>query len=458
MSLCIQATMARRAPLLKRAFGNALLLAAVVALGACQTIGSITGTGGGPRQGQAGFVRGFLGGIAAEEPRAAVVAREVLSAGGSATDAAVALGFALSVSLPSRAALGGGGVCLVWNAQRVETLGFEFTARPPSSIEPGDDRPAAVPLLARGLFAMHARGGGRLQFERLVAPAEAMARFGILTSRALARDLAPVADLLARDPSAAAVFLPQGRPLVEGDQMLQGELAGTLGLIRGQGPGELHQGQLARRIAESSAAAGGTLSLADLRAAVPRVEPAGGVRVGNDLAYAGPDPGSAAALEAFRAGQPTAADRGGVSGASTAFIVFDRDGNAVACALTMNNLFGTGRMVPGTGMLLAAAPTGRVQPPPLPAMIIANDRVRALRFAGAASGGAGAPAALAQVALATVTNRGGLAEAIAAPRPGLSQGEGRVSAVYCPSLFSAREISCAFASDPRGAGLAVGGE
>lgn len=427
----------------------------MAALAGCESLGL---SGPRPQQGQAGFVRGFLGGIVAEEPRAAVVAREVLSAGGSATDAAVALGFALSVSLPSRAALGGGGSCLVWNAARVETLAFDFPAKAPSVVEPGDDRPAAVPLLARGLFAMHARGGGRLQFERLVAPAEAMARFGILTSRALARDLQPVAELLAHDPGAASVFLPQGRPLAEGDQMMQPELAGTLGLIRGQGAGEMYQGQLARRIAEASVAAGGTLSLADLRAAVPHVAAAGGIRVGNDLAFAGAGPGSAAALEAFRAGQPAAAGQGGISGASTAFVTFDRDGNAAACALTLNNLFGTGRMVPGTGMLLAAAPTGRVQPPPLPTLIVANDRVKALRFAASASGGAGAPAALAQIAVATVRNGTGLGEALAAPRPGLAQGEGRVGAVFCPRLFSAREISCAYAADPRGAGLAIGGE
>ena len=431
------------------------MLGALIVLAGCESLGL-----SGPRtqQGQAGFVRGFLGGIVAEEPRAALVAREVLSAGGSATDAAVALAFALSVSLPSRAALGGGGLCLVWNAQRVDTLAFEFQAKAPSVVEPTDDRPAAVPLLARGLFAMHARGGGRLQFERLVAPAEAMARFGILTSRALARDLQPVAELLARDPGAASVFLPQGRPLGEGDQMVQQELAGTLGLIRSQGPGELHQGQLARRIADASADAGGTLSLADLRAAVPRLEPVAGVRIGNDLAYAANDPGSAAALEAFRSGQPATADRGGISGASTAFVAFDRDGNAAGCALTMNNLFGTGRIVPGTGILLAAAPTGRVQPPPLPTLIVANDRVKALRFAGSASGGAGAPAALAQVAVATVRNGTPLAEALAAPRPGLSQGEGLVSAVFCPRLFLANEISCSYAADPRGAGHAVGGE
>ena len=49
--------------------------------------------------------------------------------------------------------------------------------------------------------------------------------------------------------------------------------------------------------------------------------------------------------------------------ASTSFVTMDRFGNAVACALTMDNLFGTGRILPSLGFLAAASPAA--VPPPL---------------------------------------------------------------------------------------------
>ncbi|MBW8271093.1 gamma-glutamyltransferase [Caldovatus aquaticus] len=459
-------TLARRWPCGPAGAALAGLLALALAPGCSAVESLVPRLGAGPQPGQPGYVRGFLGGVAAEEPRAALVAREVLSAGGSATDAAVAAGLTLAVTLPSRAGLGGGGACLVFEPGRrgggVEAVVFPAGGRT-AALPPGTDRPAAVPMLARGLFALHTRGGRR-PFEELLAEAERLARLGTPVSRALARDLAAVQGPLFADPGARAVFArPDGAPLAEGDRLVQPDLAATLTTLRISGVGDLYQGALARRLAEASARAGGGLTLPELREGVPQVLAAPQVRAGNDtVAFLPPeaDGGRGAVAQAWQrgGGDPARilvggpADGGGGLGASTALVTLDRDGGAVACAFSMNNLFGTGRVAQGTGILLAAAPNqGAVAPAPLAATLASNASLRAFRAAVAASGQQAAPLAAAAT-MARILQGAAPAEAItAAPEPA------RVVAIGCARYLPGRPESCAAASDPRGAGAAFGG-
>jgi gamma-glutamyltranspeptidase/glutathione hydrolase len=425
----------------------------------CSTVESLLpriGGGSGPQRGQPGFVRGFLGGAAAEEPRAVLVARDVLSAGGSATDAAVAAALTLSVTLPSRAGLGGGGACLVFEPRRGQPEAVVFLPGARGAVPSGTDRPAALPMMARGLFALHTRGG-RLRFEELMRPAEDLARTGTPVSRAFAQDLAAVSGPLLADPNARAVFArPDGRVLTEGDPLEQLDLGSTLASLRTAGVGDLYQGALARRLEEASQPAGGGLVAEEMREGLAQVVAPVTLRAGNDLVAFPPaavDGGlTAAAFQAAMAGgAPPVAGAMSV-GASTGLVTLDRDGGAVSCAFTMNNLFGTGRVAPGTGILLAAAPDmGAVRPPPLGLVLAANANLRAFRLAAAGSGQEAAPAAAAGAAAQALRGQ----PAAAAIEAGVPN-PGRAVLISCQRYLPGSEQSCGAAADPRGFGVALG--
>jgi gamma-glutamyltranspeptidase / glutathione hydrolase len=462
------------------------LLAASLLLSGCD---SVSGVGNalfgksGPAEGQPGYVKGFLGGVAADEPRAALIARDVLSQGGNAADAAVALGFALSVTLPSRAGLGGGGACLVF-ARGEGAEAWSFLPRPPA--HPGTaDRPAAVPMLARGLYAMHAKYGNRT-FTSLIAPAEKMARQGYIVARAFARDLAVVAGPLSADPGARAAFFPNGAPVAEGATMLQPALAATLAQIQQVGVGDLYQGELAHLLVEGATGSG--LAIEDLRGALPSSGPPLTLRAGGDEVAFLPPPadGGLAAAAAFQVLQHDPAATAAVGAralavaarfrqsggdpkallaaatlpaatlpplpASTTFLTLDRRGNAVACALTMDNLFGTGRVAPGTGILLAASPAW--QTPPLLAAAIAYsaDSSPYFRAAVGGSGQQGAPLAAAVAMQEALADKGSTAHPLRTPVPE----PGRANVIQCNDHLPGDSSACGWATDSRGAGLALG--
>ena len=466
---------------------TAAMVAALFCAQACSTITAVKNTFiGGSEASNEGPKRldGFIGAVVADEPRAALAGREVLAIGGAAADAAVAVGFTLAVTLPSRAGLGSGGACLAYNPNRdgpgagnPEVIVF---TPPPAASMAGADRPAAVPMLPRGMFALHARYG-RQPFEGLLSGPEQMARFGVPASRALIRDLALVVGPLATDPQSRAVFIPGGTPLAEGSRMVQNDLASTISQLRTAGVGDLYLGTLARRLESASRLAGGPLPLDALRAALPRTGAPITVQAGRDRVAFFPPPadGGLAAAAAFQALQQNPSDAAGAQAravgtllrwrsgggdvqavlasgasggalppmpASTGFTVLDRDGNAVVCALTMDNLFGTGRIAPGTGILLAAAP-GSSGLPMLAGAMAWNSNVRGFRAAVAGSGQEGA--ALAVAVGMNNALRGTTAMPAPVPEPG------RADAIACARYLPDSDSSCSWAVDPRNAGLAA---
>lgn len=468
----------------------ASMLLAAGALPACSTLQGVQRTffGGQPADSEPERLHGFIGAAVADEPRAALAGREVLALGGTAADAAAAVGLTLAVTLPSRAGLGGGGACLAYDPRRSGPGGGRpeailFLPVAPSAPGPGADRPASVPMLARGLFLLQARYGTR-PFETLVAPAERLARLGTEVSRALATDLALVAGPLSADPAARAIFAPNGTPLAAGASLVQGDLGATLAQLRTGGVGDLYQGSLASRFVQGAQVAGGGLAAEDLRKALPTAVAPLSVAAGNDQVAFLPPPADgglaaaaalrvllahpsdaagaqAAALSAasrWRAGGTTAEAtlaQPGAGGsalpalpASTSFATLDRNGMAVVCAVTMDNLFGTGRVAPGTGIVLGASP--KAVPPPLLAAALAwNTSTHAFRAEVGGSGQEGAALAVAA----------GMAGALRshAPMPAPVPEPGRANAIACWRYLPGDEDTCAWATDPRGDGLAAAG-
>ena len=85
---------------------------------------------------------------------------------------------------------------------------------------------------------------------------------------------------------------------------------------------------------------------------------------------------------------------------ATSFLVADKDGLAIACVLSLHNLFGIGRIAEETGIFLAAAPNRQGMGPQSLAPLLVLDRASgALKMIAAASGGTAAPTALAWTAV-----------------------------------------------------------
>ncbi len=404
-------------------------LALLAGCGASQTVGhQLLGLDNGSSA--PGSVPSTFGYAVADEPQAALIGRDILNHGGNAVDAAAAEGFAQAVTLPSRGGLGGGGACLIKMPNSSGTMQppvvLDFAAGAPAANS--GDRPAAVPLLARGLLAMQARYG-QIPQSSVIVPAERLAG-GAQVSQALEADLQVVGNALLADPAAAAVFAPGGQMLAEGATFQQPDLATTFENLRVNGVNGLYAGANAAQFAQAANAAGGGLTAQDLIDATPKY---GTPDFGQQNGYA------VASLPVATSGL------GETLPASASFMALDKNGGTVICVTSMNNLFGTGRIAPGTGVLLAASP--RTNPTPnLAASMAYTPSGLAFRAAVAGTGQNEADEA-AQIGLANALT--GKNEPI--PEPG------RANIISCPGNVPGGEASCSASADPKGGGLAIGG-
>lgn len=392
----------------------------------------------------------FAGVVIADEPTAALVARNVLEKGGNAADAATALYFALSVTYPAAASLGGGGLCLVREPATGDVTTISFpVARPQAGGLVG------VPGNVRGFAYLQARYG-KAAWSTLVSPGERMAATGFQVSRATARQFSDNAQMIGHSADLSGLFArTDGALHGEAEGMTQTSLARTLGRIRARGVTGFYQGDFARQFVAQAAVNGGAMTAADMRAYHPDIAPAQAIASGQlnvmlpaTSLEAGvfakalwqelENPKGTSDLNALaqRAATSVGAstDALGHDYGSTSFVTVDAAGGAVACGVTMNGAFGTGHVASASGVVLAATPdaaaTGRAGAFIVPVMLV---RAKSKDGFFAAGSGAGSPkggAAIASAVAAGLTGDDGAAERALASSTANAQSPANL--VMCP--------------------------
>lgn len=217
--------------------------------------------------------------VATENRLASQAGLEILKAGGNAVDAAVAVGFALAVTLPNAGNLGGGGFMMVHEARTGQDIALDFREKAPARASRNmyldargnvvDGRSLFTPLavgvpgtVAGLTHALHRWGS--LPLARVMAPAIHLAQQGYPVSATLAEALEKSAKTMGQWPETRAVFWRDGRPLKAGDSLVQRDLAASLQRIAQEGSTAFYQGTIAQKISAEMARQGGLMSLEDL--------------------------------------------------------------------------------------------------------------------------------------------------------------------------------------------------
>ena len=232
-------------------------------------------------------VFGAAGMVASQNALASEVGAQVLADGGNAVDAAVAVGFALAVTLPRAGNLGGGGFMLVHDADADETVAIDYREIAPRRAsrdmfldEDGNvdmDRArfshlsAGVPGTVAGLWRAH-QDYGSLPWRRVVDPAIQLARDGMVMTYDLATLLAGRKDRMCRFAAGCRYFFkPGGEPYMPGERFIQADLADTLEAIAEHGQTAFYEGEIADKIVAEMERGGGLVDAVSLAAYEPTI-------------------------------------------------------------------------------------------------------------------------------------------------------------------------------------------
>jgi gamma-glutamyltranspeptidase / glutathione hydrolase len=227
---------------------------------------------------------------ATAQPLATQVALDILKAGGSAVDAAIAANAALGLMEPVGNGIGGDLFAIVWDPETGEVHGLNAAGRSPMSLsfetvveragEAGAIPPlgamaVSVPGAVDGWFTLHERFG-RLPMSEVLAPAIAYAEDGFPVSKTIAHYWARNMRILEQRHAngqieelanaRATYYTPDGAAPVEGEIFRNRDLARTYRLLAEGGRDAYYEGEIAQTIDAYMRRIGGWLSTEDLAA------------------------------------------------------------------------------------------------------------------------------------------------------------------------------------------------
>lgn len=244
-------------PDLKLLAGSTLITAATMASALADTSTALN-----PRQ----AVTTSTAMVAAANPKAVRAGVDILAAGGTAADAAVAVQMMLNLVEPQSSGIGGGAFMLYWDAESNKLLTYDGREKAPASATPeyfynSDGEPVkwwdavvggrsvGVPGTLKLLEHVHQQHG-RQPWKHLLLPAIVNAEAGFQISPRLAQSIAGAQErkLDLFEPTKSYFFNEDGSPKSAGTYLKNPEFAAALREISDKGSAPFYEGQMARDI------------------------------------------------------------------------------------------------------------------------------------------------------------------------------------------------------------------
>ncbi len=243
---------------------------------------------GGDRIGGAPFagrstVWGSQGAAATAHPLATLTAIDILRAGGSAVDAAIAANAMLGLVEPISCGIGGDVFALLWDPKAGEVVGLNGSGRSPRALSLEEHRRRAVAGLVwpRGAISVSTPGAvegwgrlhqryGKLPWRSLFEPAIEAARAGVPVPQTIALVWQENVALLLADTrveetdNLRRVYAPGGTTPREGTLFRNPDLGRTYRLIADGGVAAFYEGEIARTIEAYFKRIGGWMTREDL--------------------------------------------------------------------------------------------------------------------------------------------------------------------------------------------------